>query len=88
MEETEGMGLSISCYVNANPAVAPVTWTKLDAPYLSIDSNDTIAGVSTLTFDPATREDAGIYNCRSSNIVGEMTESVKVYIYCKCVFRY
>ena len=87
VERTEGMELSISCNVNANPAVAPVTWAKLDATYRStgIESNDTTPGVSTITFDSATREDAGIYSCRSSNSVGEMTKSVKVYIYCKCV---
>lgn len=92
VEADLGVTLQLDCGIKANPlTVDNVTWTKVAGPTFPLTetksqthSNSSITYIlNTLDLSTANKDDYGKYECIGANHLGQVSDSVWVYVKCK-----
>lgn len=81
MRVNETQNVTVSCKVDSNPVASTIVLVKSSHRY-HLKTRD-----STLNFDlfNISRNDAGIYECRASNTIGDGYDSTEIIVQCMYV---
>lgn len=73
----EGKQLTVGCFADSNPEPKNYTWIKMS------EHARLITTLSTLYIDAVQRQDAGLYACVVTNIIGSGKAEINVVAMCK-----